>query len=347
MRSAAPGPIGGRQVDRGAIRGMVLALRPGDGWRRPRCRFPEPFMRSSNLPRAASGAVLVLSFLAASCGGGGGGSAGETSNSFILTDVKYGRLVDDGTGPELISPLTTVTYDPVTGKVLPGSVVGLAPEVDVAMPQTFGIGADYLPRVVPRNGVLQLEFSAPIEASSSSADVLDASGNVLTPGSVQVRLQDGRGIPVTLTQPFPGVIWINPVTPGSIGFPPSPVDFGPSGEPRADATGYLKLRLPRSNGPVLRSTGDSFLGARADHLGDVATPIGINPGNVVLDFIAQNQLIPSNETFNGFLPDTRAPRIVRTYKYEKALSTAGGDSASSSSITDVAATFSSSARKGL
>jgi hypothetical protein len=285
----------------------------------------------------------------AACGGGGGGgsSGGSTNAGFILTDVKYGRRVDDGVNERLVSPLTTATIDPISGLLVAGTLQPLAPGVDVNAPQTVALGTDYLPRVIPRNGVLELDFSMPIDPASVSADVVDANGTVLTPGSVQVRLQDGRGVPVNVVLHGSRTIWIDPITAGNVGFPPSPVDFGPNGEPRADATGYLKLRLPRSGSAVLRAANGGFLALRADHLGDAATPIGLNPGNVVLDFIAQNQLIPSNESFNGFLPDTRSPRIVRTYKYEKALSTAAGDSATSSSVTDLAATFSSSARKGL
>ena len=45
----------------------------------------------------------------------------------------------------------------------------------------------------------------------------------------------------------------------------------------------------------------------------------------MLDFVTQNQLIPTNETFNGFLPDEHAPRVVRTYAVTHALSFTNGD----------------------
>jgi hypothetical protein len=302
-----------------------------------------------NIRRLVGAATSVVAVFLAGCGGGGGGGsgAGSSSSTFILTDVKYGRKVDDGSGERLVSPLTTATIDPITGLLVPGTLQPLAPGVDVAATQTLGLGTDYLPRVVPRNCVLQLEFTAAIDPASVTADVVDASGNLVSAGSVQVRTQDDKPIPVNVTLHGPSTIWIDPVTPGHVGFPPSPVDFGPAGEPRADATGFLKLRLPRSNGPVLRSTGDSFLGSRADHLGDVTTPIGINPGNVVLDFIAQNQLIPSNETFNGFLPDISDPRIVRTHRLDLTLNFGAGDSAGSSFVDFVNSSFSTIARKGL
>jgi hypothetical protein len=300
----------------------------------------------------ASGALLVALFVSADCGGGGSSSS---TGTIYLTDVKYGRLVDDGTGAKLISPLTTITVDPVTGFILPGSIVGLAPDVDVDKPQTFAIGADYLPRVVPRNGVLELEFSSAVDPASLVADVLDANGNVITPGSIQVRREDGKAVPVTLTQAASNLVWVDPVSVGAVGFPASPIDFSPDGSPRADATGFLKLILPApvfdGSGqtilPVLKSTRGAPIGLRNDHLGDASAPLGFNPGNRVLDFIAQNQLIPTGETYNGFLPDVASPRIVRTVSYSHTLSFALGDSATFNEIDDVRATFSSLARGGL
>jgi hypothetical protein len=293
-------------------------------------------------------ALLGASLLAAACGGGGGGSrAGETSSSFVLTDVKYGRLVEDDHGTRLVSPLTSVAVDPITGRVFPGSLQPIAVGVDVAAAQSFTIGADYLPIVVPRNGVLQLEFSAAIAPGSVFADVLDADGAILTDGSVQVRRQDGRGVPVVLRQPAPNVVWVDPVTAGGVGFPPSPIDFGPDGLPRADATGFLRLVLPKGGPTVLASMQGAALGSRGDRLGDESAAIGFNPGNRVLDFIAQNQLIPTGESFNGFLPDVAPPRVQRTVAHEKTLSFGSGDGATSSSLTDAAATFSAGAKAGL
>src|SRR6185369_9746449 len=172
--------------------------------------------------------ALALLGVATGCGGGGGGSgAGTTSSSFFVTDVKYGRLIDEGNGPRLVSPLTTVDVDAITGKVIPGSLQPLANGVDVDALQTFGIGPNFLPCVIPRNGVLQVEFSAPVNAASIFADIIDTDGSILNDGSVQVRTEAGKGVAVSLSQPSPNVIWINPVTSQSVGFPPSPVDFGP------------------------------------------------------------------------------------------------------------------------
>ena len=142
----------------------------------------DPAEPSSRVASSSHGvralALLGISCLAAACGGGGGGGgrAGETSASFFLTDVKYGRLVEEPTGARLVSPLTTVATDPISGLVVPGSLQPLAPGVDVDVPQSFAIGPNFLPIVVPRNGVLQLEFSAAVAPNSVFADVLDADG---------------------------------------------------------------------------------------------------------------------------------------------------------------------------
>ena len=281
------------------------------------------------------------------CGGGGGGGAGSFSSFFYVTDVKYGCLIDEGNGPCLVSPLTTVDVDAITGKVVPGSLLPLANGVDVNALQTFGIGVNYLPCVIPRNGVLQIEFSALVNAVSIFSDIIDADGSILSDGSIQVRTEAGKGAAVSLSQPSPNVIWVNPVTSLTVGFPPSPVDFGPDGEARADATGFLRLTLPKTGGAVIQSTQGATLGSRVDKLGDVDTPIGFNPGNRVLDFISQNQLIPTGDSFNGFLPDISPPRIIRTHTYSKTLAFGAGDSSTSSSLTDAAASFSTDAKSGL
>ncbi|MBL8841748.1 MAG: hypothetical protein JNL90_09510 [Planctomycetes bacterium] len=305
-------------------------------------------MRNRQSSVSNSRALWSLALLAgAACSGGGGGSsAGSKAAGFRLTDVKYGRVIDEGNGPRLVSPLTTVDVDPVTGRVLPGSLQPLASGVDVDALQSLGLGTSYLPRVVPRNGVLKLEFTAPIDPASVSADQLDANGALVTAGSVQVRLQDGTPVAVEVTLVNPTTIWIDPVAASGIGFPPSPVNFGPTGAPRADATGYLKLRLPRTGSAVLRSTNGTFLAKRDDGLGEVATPIGINPGNRVLDFIAQNQLIPTNETYNGFLPDESVPRIVRTHSDTRVVDVGGGDVVGADTVQFSGATFSTLAKSG-
>ena len=284
--------------------------------------------------------------LGASCTPGGGSAAGTSSAGFQLREIQYGRLINDGVKEELVSPLTTAVTDSTTGLTVPGSLQPIAAGVDPDDPQSLGLGTSYLPRVVPRNGTLQLDFSAPVDPTSVVADVIGSNGALVSAGSVQVRLADGTPIPVEVRVADGNSLWIIPNSNGAVGFPPSPVDFGPTGEPRADATGFLKIILPRAGSAVLRSTRGALLGARNDLLGETATPIGINPGNRVLDFIALNQLIPSNETFNGFLPDLSIPRIVREHRDERTFDVAGGDVATNASITFPAATYSTAAGQG-
>lgn len=299
-------------------------------------------MRKASL--AACG--LLVAWGVTGCTGGGSGRPGDRSETFTLVDVKYGRRVNDGGQERLVSPLTTAQTDPVTGFLVPGSLQPLGAGVDVEEPQSLGVGTSYLPRVIPRNGVLELEFTAPIDPTSLSADVIDGTGALVTAGSIQVRKADGTPIPVVVTLRSSRVIWIDAVAATGIGFPASPVDFGPDGAPRADATGFLKLRLPRTGSAILRSTNGAFLGQRADKLGDTATPVGLNPGNRVLDFIAQNHLIPTNETFNGFLPDSTVPRVVRTHRLDHTFDTGAGDSFAARALTDSAGSYSTTAKQG-
>src|SRR5262245_3318632 len=140
-----------------------------------------------------------LALFSACGGGGGGGSGGGGSSGFVLTDVKYGRRVDDGRGGRLVSPLTTASVDPITGLLVPGTLQALANGVDVAAPQTLALGPDYVPRVIPRNGVLQLEFSMSIDPASVSADEIDANGALVRDGSVQIRTEEGTAVPVAVT----------------------------------------------------------------------------------------------------------------------------------------------------
>jgi hypothetical protein len=291
-------------------------------------------------------ALLGGAMLLGACGGGGAGAPGSTSASFTLSDASYGRQINDGTTVRLVSPLTTAVIDPFTGFLKAGSLQPIAGGVDVDAKQTLGLGSDFLPRVIPRNAVIELKFSAPVDPTSVTADVIDANGALVTAGSIQVRFADDTPVPVELTQISPSVIWLDPVVVGTAGFPASPVDFGPSGEPRADATGFLKLRLPRSGSAILRSTKGAFLGKRADSLGDLSRPIGINPGNRVLDFIQQNQLIPTNETYNGFLPDNSTPRIAREHRFEHAFDSLAGDAAGATDVTIFGTTFATLANGG-
>ncbi len=66
-------------------------------------------------PFASSAGALLVS----ACGGGGSGS--ETGrNGFVLTEVQYGRLVDDTSTTRLVSPLTTASFEPTDGRLVAG-----------------------------------------------------------------------------------------------------------------------------------------------------------------------------------------------------------------------------------
>src|SRR5262245_17334176 len=96
-------------------------------------------------PRAARRQTWIvlgssLALVSGCGGGGGGGSGGGGSDSgFVLTDVKYGRRVSDGTSERLVSPLTTASVDPITGQLVPGTLQALAAGVDVEAPQTIAL----------------------------------------------------------------------------------------------------------------------------------------------------------------------------------------------------------------
>ena len=299
------------------------------------------------IPVRALALFGAATLAAAACSGGGSaGLPGSTSKSFKLSDAFYGRFIDDGSEQSVVSPLTTAQIDPFTGFLVPGTLQPIATGVDVDSPQSLGLGTDFLPRVIPRNCVIKLKFTAPIDAASVLADVIDNTGALVTDGSIQVRYADGTPVPVELILADSKTIWINPVVAGNPGFPASPVNFGPTGEPRADATGFLKLLLPRTGLSILRSVNGADVGARADGLGEPNLPIGLNPGNRVLDFIQQNQLIPTNETYNGFLPDDSTSRIVREHTFDHAFDSGAGDTAGVADVAFAGASFSMAANAG-
>ncbi len=291
-------------------------------------------------------AVVAAAFVVlAACGESGSGGAGER-HGFVLAEVRYGRLLTEAGGARLVSPLTTVERDPLTGEPIAGSLTPLAPEVDPDVPQSFGLGRDYLPRVIPRDGALELDFTAPVDAASITADLLDAGGALLRAGSIQLRRGDGAPVAVALEQVGPRTVRLLPMDGAPPAFPPSPVDFGPSGEPRVDATGYLRLLLPRSGDAVVRAVGGPGLEARADRLGDPDAPIGLNPGNRVLDFVQHNALIPTQETFHGFLPDRTSPRVIRRHRHEHRFAPEDGDTSVAGELGLAGAAFSPQARGG-
>ena len=70
-------------------------------------------------------ALATLLIVSCSGGGGGGGSSGSGGTSgqgFVLSDVQYGRLVNGSGKPEVVSPLSTIENDPITGIPIPGTL---------------------------------------------------------------------------------------------------------------------------------------------------------------------------------------------------------------------------------
>jgi hypothetical protein len=288
---------------------------------------------------------VVLLFLAA-CGRSSQSLAVGGRGGFVLADVRYGRLHVDAAGERLVSPMTTVDRDPMTGATVPGSLVPLDPGIDPEVPQSIGLGPSFLPPVIPRDGALELEFTAPVDAASIVADEIDGSGALSRDGSIQLRHRDGTPVAVTLELVDPTTVRLVPLAGAPPSFPPSPVDFGPDGEPRVDSTGHLRLVLPRAGGAVVRSMKGVALHARVDRLGDPEQPIGLNPGNRVLDFAQFNSLIPTNETFNGFLPDLTPPRVIRHHRLDRTFAPDAGDDVAGSTVTLAGAAFSTLARGG-
>ena len=302
---------------------------------------------TSSLARAG-GITATIALLACSSGGDAGSGTAETA--FSLNDIKYGRQVEEGGSEDVVSPLSTVETDPITGFVIPGTLAPLTPEVNLDRLISLGLGPGFGPRVVPRNGTLVLEFNREVDPTSLVADTLDSDGIVVEQGSISIQFNDdsGRAIPVTLSVPEgrETEVWITAVSDEQVGFPASPVDFGPDGEARADATGFLKLLVTELGPNVVRSEDGKNYTRREDRLGSPNVPIGLNPGNEVLDFIAQNELVPTNESFNGFLPDLSAPRMVREHSVEHIFDSAAGDDAGNTSLTIASANFSGRAQNG-
>src|SRR5262245_60447369 len=200
----------------------------------------------------------VLCLLALTQCGGGGGGGGGGSSGFTLNDGSYARGINQGNGLEVVSPLSLVDTDPVTGLIVPGSLRPLGEGIDLKVLVSMGLGPAFKPVVVPRNGIIVLQFSSSVDPASIVADELTATGKVVKPGSIQVRFQNGRGVPVELITRGSQVL-INPITAGQVGLPASPLVFDKDGEPVPDATGFLRLILPRQGKAVVRSSSGSPL----------------------------------------------------------------------------------------
>ncbi|MEW6742643.1 MAG: hypothetical protein AB1486_07775 [Planctomycetota bacterium] len=277
-------------------------------------------------------ALALLSLATgAGCSGSSGGGSGASGDGLMLVAAYFGRGLETADGFRVLSPLTTVKTDPVTGRAVDSTLTPLGPGVDLEELVTLGLGPQFVPVVVPRNAVIVLRFSRRLDPASVRADELDAGGNLVTAGSVRVRDQEGNVVAVELRTGGTDII-IDPTTPDEPGFPASPLVFDSMGNGVADPTGFLRIILPRQGGHVLRGEGGESLRPRPDNLGDTQVPIGFNPGNTALDFIARNNLFPWGRGFNGFLPDLHAPRVVREHTRSGTLSLDAGDEVGPTSI---------------
>ncbi|MEW6743101.1 MAG: hypothetical protein AB1486_10105 [Planctomycetota bacterium] len=294
---------------------------------------------------AGVAAFALLAPLGVVACSGGGGSSGGGGGELELEEFLVGRGVTAEGGLDVVSPLTFAEVDYETGLADPSTVRPIGPGLDPAELVSFPLGFDYHPPVVPRNGLLVLRFSTAIDPTSVRADEIGADGSVTEAGSVQVRDQLDRPVPVKLVLREQGIL-INPVVQGRVGFPPSPYVVDAAGNGIPDINGYLKIQFPSEPGDRLRSARGRVLGDRSDRLGEIARPLAFNPGNAALDFIEQNHYYPTEQRYNGNLPDDIPPRIVREYAVEASLDLAAGDSSSAFGLTDLDAGFADRAKGG-
>ncbi len=291
------------------------------------------------------GFLMVLIGSGCSRSGGSGGGMPLAESEFLIADVSYGRQVEQPDGTRtVISPLTTVETDPVTGQANPETVLPLASEVDVEETISLELERNFVPPLVPRNATLVVRLSREVDESSVVGDVVDSEGNIVTDGSVQVRTRTGKAVAADVSVHQGIEIWIDPVTETSPGFPASPLTFSANGTPMADAEGSMTLFLDPSKILALDGTP---LGAREDQLGtDAAFPIAFNPGNRELDFAAQLGMVSSTRGSNGFLPDVTPPGILRDLVVTGRLEAALGDTSDAVSVTIAGASFATMARNG-
>jgi len=271
--------------------------------------------------------VLCLALLFAGCGGGGSSGSGATvagsnyggDSSFYLEEVLYGRPRLDAGGNlvGVINPASIVETDPITTLELEGYPQPLFPEEDLNDLYSFNLGdtttSSYKVKVVPRNAAIVLDFTYPVDPES--LNLKDLRFTATSP----IALMTESGNNVVCDVWWGGWIGmgedkviLNPVTSGSLGFPPSSLIFDQDGNVKGSKNGFLQLSV-YSGGTAsftIMSTDKRVLGARTDLYGTPLKPIGFNPGNSQLDFMEYGDI-----SFNGFLPDVTAPRIIRQVRY--------------------------------
>ncbi|MGQ0553713.1 MAG: hypothetical protein ACT4PU_10895 [Planctomycetota bacterium] len=282
----------------------------------------------------ASVACLLACFGVAGCGGGGGGGGGDGTdgtaggsgsqqgaandpNTFFLKSVFMARPIFDLNSEvvDLVNPASLHEVDSITGVATPGfpkvltpgssltslAAVDLAQLIDPLTPQ--------IP-LVPRNAAIVLEMSKPVSLASlnlSNADPNNPNQTSVT-STVQVLSKSGAQLTTRVTVLGTNIV-LHGVTSTSPGWPASPLVFDSFGQAVQDPTGNLRVVLGTGLGALLALDASPLI-PRTDGLGTVGKPLRFNPGNSKLDAIVL-QTEAGVVSFNGFLPDLSAPRIIR------------------------------------
>lgn len=280
--------------------------------------------------------LLLIVGVAAGCGGGDDDkytiyytqdNGVATTGDFCLEEIYYGRplLDESGVVKRVVNPDSLIEIHPLTGDPLPGYPKSLnaGESLDELIAFDLGKVEDKDPGVpvVPRNAVLLLEFSRPVDAGSLN---LDAALQTTEGSSIRVFTEAGDPVPIQASVQGTRVI-LNPLTGGRTGFPALPRVVDQEGDLISPIDGFLKVCvLAKGEGKTcLKSVGSGDLRDRPDLLGSPVLPVGFNPGRA--------------------LPDLVSPRIIREVRAE---GTAGPGS-SITLIVDPTKNFVIQANKGL
>ena len=313
-------------------------------------------MARSRSNQAASPYLMVLVtfsvlsgiFAMTGCGGGGGGGGPETAfsngggdSTFFLEEMFFGRPLIDPSGNvyQVINPASLIETDPITGIIIDGYPKALFTGEDLGQLGSFNLeetpNSSYKVKIIPRNAAIMLDFTLPVDPGCMNLD-----GNNRLTSKSPIRIFNDSGVPIELE----AMVWgdkviLNPVVDDTIGFPASPLLFDSDGNPMGTPDGFLKTHVisAGTGNNVVLSVDGRQLSARADLLGAPSKPVGFNPGNTKLDFINYGDI-----TFNGFLPDLTAPRIIR----EVCDSGTAGNGSDTFTIVDSSKSFVTAANNG-
>ncbi|MFH2002484.1 MAG: hypothetical protein ABIK28_22615 [Planctomycetota bacterium] len=272
-----------------------------------------------------SAMCLVLCFTG--CGGGGSSGSSATvagsnyggDSTFYLEDALFGRPRLDAGGALIgvINPASIVETDPITGLELDGYPQPLFPEESLSTLYSLNLGdtttSTYKVKILPRNAAIVLDFTLPVDPESLNLKDLHLTAtspiSLVTESGTTVKCEVWWGGWIGLGE---DKVILNPIAGGTLGFPPSPLIFDQDGNPKGSKKGFLQLSIySGGTGPNnIKSTDAKVLSARSDLYGTPLKPIGFNPGNAKLDFMEYGDV-----SFNGFLPDVSAPRIIRQVRH--------------------------------